>query len=99
MLVAPPVAQADGTTSVAASCSGIPLLGTLDSSVDITANDSVDPVAVGGTVDLTTQVPVPVGDVPITATITEGKIVTPIPADVAIDDVTFTASSFSGTSW
>ncbi|MCB0961471.1 MAG: DUF4214 domain-containing protein [Acidimicrobiales bacterium] len=99
MLVAPPVAQADGTTSVAATCAGIPLIGSLDSSVDITANDSVDPVAVGGTVDLTTQVPVPVGDVPITATITEGKIVTPIPADVAIDDVTFTASSFSGASW
>lgn len=98
-LIAPGAAGADGVTNVPATCTGIPLIGSLDTDVDITANDSVDPVTSGGKVDLVISVPVPVGDVPISATITEAKFTTPIPAGVAIDAVTFTTSSFPTKAW
>jgi hypothetical protein len=99
VLVAPTVAGADGVTSVAATCSGIPIVGSLDTSVDITATDDVDPVVVGGVVKNTISVPVPVGDVPISATITEVKFTVPIPAGVTVDAVSFTPSSFPTQTW
>jgi hypothetical protein len=98
-LVAPGVAAADGVTNVPARCTGIPIVGSLDTDVDITATDDVDPVVVGGAVTNTISVPVPVGDVPVAATITEVKFTTPIPAGVTVTGVTFTPSSFTTQTW
>jgi hypothetical protein len=99
ILVAPAPAGADGVTKVAATCTGIPIVGTLQTSVNVDAVDDVDPVAPGGKVNDTINVPVPVGDVPISATIKEVKITLPIPTGVAVDNVTFTSSSFTGQTW
>ncbi len=99
VLVAPNPASADGTTVVPATCTGIPVVGTLDTSVDVNATDDVDPVVSGGQVKLSLKVPIPVGDVPVSATITETKITTPIPSGVSVAGVAFTSSSFSSQTW
>jgi hypothetical protein len=99
VLVAPLPAAADGVTKVAATCTGIPILGTLQSSVNVDAVDNVDPVAPGGNVTDTVTVPIPVGDVPIAVTIKEVKITLPIPSGVTVNNVTFTSSSFTGQSY
>ena len=99
VLAAPGTAGADGTTSVAATCTGIPILGTQNTTVSIDANDDVDPVVVGGTVTNTLHVPIPVSSVPISVTVKEIKITEPIPAGVTVTDVTFTASSFPTQTW
>jgi hypothetical protein len=98
-LVAPPPAFADGLTSVPITCTGIPLVGTLKSTADVTATDDVDPVAPGGAVLDTIHVPVPVGSIPITVTVQEVKLTVAIPSGVTVNNVTFTSSSFTGTSW
>jgi hypothetical protein len=99
VLVAPGLAAADGTTAVAVTCSGIPIIGTTQTSVNVNATDSVDPVTAGGTVTNTINVPVPVDSVPVEVTVTEVKLTVPIPTGVTVTNVTFTPSSFSGTTW
>ncbi|MFN8017215.1 MAG: DUF4214 domain-containing protein [Acidimicrobiales bacterium] len=98
-LVAPSVAGADGTTAIAATCTGIPILGSQSTTVNVTANDDVDPVVAGGTVKDTLKVPVPVADVPISVSVKEIKITEPIPTGVTVTDVAFTASSFPTQTW
>jgi hypothetical protein len=92
-------AAADGETVVPATCTGIPLVGTLASDVTVNATDDVDPVVAGGTVRNTLTVPIPVGEVPISVTVTEVKLTVPIPSGVTVTGVTFTASSFPTQTW
>jgi hypothetical protein len=94
-LVAPLPASADGTTPVPVTCTGIPLVGSIQSTANVTATDDVDPVAPGGTVVDKITVPIPVGNIPITATVTEVKLKINIPSGVTVNNVAFTASSFS----
>jgi hypothetical protein len=91
-------AAADGTTSVAVSCSGIPVVGTLSTSVSVVGTDSADPVASGGNVTDTISIPIPVNgsSLPVTVTVKEVDVLLPIPAGVTVNNVTFTSSSFSG---
>ena len=98
-LVAPTVAGADGTTPVEVTCSGIPIIGSTTATADVDATDDVDPVVAGGQVINTLHVPVPVGNVPISVTVTEVKLTVPIPTGVTVTDVTFTASSFPTQTW
>ncbi len=98
-LLAPTPAGADGDTPVPATCTGIPIVGTLQSTVTVNAVDDVDPVLIGGQVVNTIKVPIPVASVPISATITEVKLTVPIPTGVTVNSVAFSASSFSGHSW
>ncbi len=98
-LVAPGVAGADGPTAVEATCTGIPLIGTTTATANVNATDDVDPVAIGGIVNNTLNVPIPEVEVPVDITISEVKIVVPIPAGVTVNDVTFTPSSFTGQTW
>lgn len=98
VLAAPP-AGADGDTDVALTCTGIPIFGSLAGTATVTANDSVDPVVVGGTVVNTLKVPIPVEDPPVALTVTEVKLTVPIPTGVTVTAVSFTASSFTGQTW
>lgn len=52
-------AGADGLTVVPVTCSGIPIIGSTTATADVNATDDVDPVAPGGTVINTINVPVP----------------------------------------
>ena len=99
VLVAPGVASADGPTPVEATCSGLPIVGSTTATANVNATDDVDPVDIGGVVNNTLNVPIPAVEVPVEVTVKEVKIVVPIPAGVTVDDVTFTASSFTGQSW
>lgn len=98
-LVGPAAAGADGTTPVEVTCTGIPIIGTTTTTANVNATDDVDPVTVGGVVNNTINVPVPVGDVPLSVTVSEVKFVIPVPAGVTVTDVTFTASSFPTQAW
>jgi hypothetical protein len=99
VLVAPGAALADGTTPVEATCSGIPILGTTTATANVNATDDVDPVLIGGVVNNTLNVPIPAVEVPVDITVKEVKITVPVPSGVTINDVTFTASSFTGQTW
>jgi hypothetical protein len=98
-LVAPGTASADGTTAVAATCSGLPLVGSTDATANVDATDDVDPVTVGGVVNNTLHVPIPEINVPVDVTIKKVVIKVPIPTGVTVNDVTFTPSSFTGQAW
>jgi len=88
-------ADADGDTAVAATCQ-VPLVGASAATVHVTATDSADPVAPGATVVNTLKVPIPeIGDLPLTVTLKEVKITTPIPAGVTVLGVTGTPSDFN----
>ena len=93
------MAGADGTTPVEVTCTGIPIIGSTTATASVDATDDVDPVVAGGVVTNTLHVPVPVGDVPISVTVKEVKLIVPIPAGVTVTDVTFTASSFPTQTW
>ena len=97
-LVVPGIASADGPTPVEATCSGLPT-GTTTATANVNATDDVDPVNIGGIVNNTLNVPIPEVDVPVDVTVKEVKIQVPIPTGVTVNDVTFTASSFSGQTW
>jgi len=99
LAVGGPPAGADGTSAVALSCQA-PVVGATTTSVDVTATDSADPILVDGSVTNTVKVPVPaLDDLPISVTVKEVKMTTPIPAGVTVTGVTFTPSSFTGTTW
>ena len=92
-------AGADGTSAVGLNCQ-VPIVGSTSTSVDVTATDSADPIVVGGSVTNTVKVPVPaLDDLPISVTVKEVKMTTPIPAGVTVTGVTFTPSSFTGKTW
>ncbi len=91
----PAPAGADGPTEVPVTCRGIPIVGDVSSTADIDATDSVDPVAPGGAVTNLLKVPVPVGEVPIDATVKEVKITVPVPTGVTVTGVTFSTSTFT----
>jgi len=92
-------ALGDGTTTTPIKCTGIPLLGTIDADMAINATDDVDPVMIGGSVKLLLKVPIPIGEIPVDITLSEGKITTPIPAGVSVTNVSFTSSSFPNKTW
>ncbi|MGN6692718.1 MAG: Ig-like domain-containing protein, partial [Aquihabitans sp.] len=98
-VVAPGIASADGTTAVAATCSGLPLVGSTDATANVDATDDVDPVAIGGVVNNTLHVPIPEINVPVDVTVKKVTIKVPIPTGVTVNDVTFTPSSFTGQTW
>ena len=92
-------ALGDGTTTTPIKCTGIPLLGSIDADMAINATDDVDPVMIGGSVKLLLKVPIPIGEIPVDITLSEGKITTPIPAGVSVTNVSFTSSSFPNKTW
>ena len=100
VLAVPLPAAADGSATAAVTCTGIPVVGTIHSSLTVNATDNVDPVAPGGTVIDTINLPSPVGsNVPVTATISQIQFKINVPTGVTVSAVGFTSSSFSGHSW
>ncbi|MCU1358374.1 MAG: family of calcium-binding protein [Acidimicrobiales bacterium] len=98
-VILPNPAAADGLTAVPITCTGIPVIGSTTATANVNATDDVDPVAPGGTVTNTINVPVPVTAPPVDVTVKEVKLTIAIPTGVTVTNVTFTSSSFTTQIW